>query len=145
MIADLFAYITGTPDPSLDAGRIAALQAIQALIATRFYPEILDEGCAMPAAVYQLISSRTDHQLDGTPDNLFTQRLQVDVYAQGGTSDYAICKSLADNFRIALDGLAQLQIGGSYVNVVTYEDERDEYESERRQYRRSLDFEVVYQ
>lgn len=145
MTADLFAYITGTPDPTLDASRIAALNAIQAAIVKRLYPGILDEGSSMPAAVYQLISSRTDHQLDGTPDDLFTQRLQIDVYASGGTSDYSTCKALADNFRVALDGLAQIQIGSTYVNVITYDDERDEYDPDRKQYRRSIDFEVVFQ
>jgi hypothetical protein len=146
MLTDLYAYITAADTSTLDADRAAALTTIRGLIASgsplisRLYPDIVDEGAQLPAMSYSVISNTAEHTLDGANDGLFSPRVQIDVFSttslQRGT--------LGDAVKVALDGYTQTAMGGTFVGVLIWDNEIDVFESERKQYRKTLDFKVVH-
>lgn len=87
--------------------------AISALVSTRVYPDAREQGCALPAIEYSIVSS-VDHQdlsgLTGTE----TARIQIDVYALTRLD----ANSLADLCKRLLAGLQQESAYGVWIEGV---------------------------
>lgn len=79
-------YGSGVPAASLGAAIIAQLAAdpdVVALVGERMFPNVAPQGTAMPALVYNVISTVPESSLDGAAaDRLNTIRLQIDCYSK---------------------------------------------------------------
>jgi hypothetical protein len=145
MLADLYSFLTTAPAGGFDATRGAALTALQALIkggspvVSRVYPDFLAERATMPALTLQMIDSRHDYVMDPAPINIEYPRVQIDVYS----NDSVERETLAGYVKTALDGY-QGAMGGTTVGLVMYDNEQNEYLPDSLQYRKMLDFKVIY-
>ena len=150
MLADLYSFITSADTGALDQERAAAISVIRAAIANsgvspasmRMFPDILDEGVTLPALTYQLIDNGADHTLDGAADGLYHPRVQVDVWAMSAVAR----ASLGEAVKTALDGYTGAFMAETFVGVLIWDNEIDSYEgdSDRKQYRKTLDFRIVH-
>lgn len=78
-------------------GVIAAASGVSTLVSTRVYPDVLPQGCVLPAIRYAVISDRSEqHMTAGAA--LAEADVQVDCYAQTRLS----ANSLANTVRLAL-------------------------------------------
>jgi hypothetical protein len=144
MTTDIYNYLITPPAIGFDATRGAALTALQTAIGTlataRLFPMVLDEGCALPAARYQLIDNSTGHNLEGGSDGLFAARVQIDIYS----TDQAQTQTLADAVRVALDGYTDVMLGSTALNALMFDNELESFEDDRKLHVRTLDFMVFY-
>jgi porphobilinogen deaminase len=60
--------------------KLQATAGVTGLLSTRVYPDQLEQGCDMPAAVYFVVSGNEEGSLDGLV-GLTHSRIQVDAYA----------------------------------------------------------------
>lgn len=145
MLTDLRAFIVSADTSGLDADRAAAIASIRAAIGTKMFHDILDEGVALPALTYQLISDRSDLTQDGD-SGLYDPRVQIDVWAKTALSRDQISAAIVT----ALHGYAGLMnpvgspVTGTPVCVITWDNSIDTFESDRKQYRRTLDFKISH-
>jgi hypothetical protein len=145
MLADLYSYLTTAPAGGFDATRGAALTALQALVISgspaikRVYPDFLAERATMPALVFQMIDSHHDYVMDPAPINIEYPRVQIDVYS----NDAVQRETIAGYVKTALDGF-QGTMGGTTVGLVMYDNEQNEFLPDSLQYRKMLDFKVIY-
>lgn len=86
---------------------LIADNTVSGIIGTRLYPEMLPEGTALPAMVYQRISRDGLIAHDG-PTGLATVRMQLTLLA----ASYLTLRTLAEAVRVVFDGKRQT-IGGS--------------------------------
>ena len=101
--------------------------AVAALVATRIYPQIAQQGAALPYVVYSVISAdRPRHLLSAS--GIVTKRIQFDCFG----STYVQARLLADKLRLSLDGIKHTTIGsGSYThfcNGVMLDGEQDGFD-----------------
>ena len=105
------------------------------LTGLRIYPNLLPQGCAMPAITYQRISGHREHCLGG-PSGRARPRFQIDCWA----ADYDGAKDLANKVRLCLDGFKGDINTESDVGGITLEADRDIWEDDINVYRISMDF-----
>ncbi len=74
--------------------------ATLAIISTRIHPSVIPQGGALPAIVYNRVSSERTVDLDG-PSDFVKVRIRVDCWH----NTYAGVKALADAVRAALNGV----------------------------------------
>jgi hypothetical protein len=150
MLTDLYAYLTTSDLSQVDATHAAGAQQVRNYINNgnpppagqtqwRLYPDTLAEGATLPALTYQLISSHTEHSLDGTNQTLFWDRVQVDVWATLASDRINLSAALI----AALDGLTGMLVN-TELCVILWDNSIDTFEPERLQYRRTLDFRVIH-
>lgn len=143
MLTDLYNFIMA--GDALDETRNAALILVRGLIGTRMYPDTLKEGSPMPALVYQLISDVPELTQDGD-SGLLSPRVQIDVYSDADTERNKIGKALFT----ALQGFAGIMGSGSPVTGVPVSPIKFEnkginsFESDRKQYRRTMDMIIFH-
>lgn len=105
--------------------RLVDTTAVAALVASRIYPQIAQQGAQRPYIVYQVISTDRPRHLLAT-SGLVSNRIQIDSYGV----DYMGAKLLADKVRLSLDGLKHRTIGSdgytAFVYGVALDSERDE-------------------
>lgn len=138
MLTDLYQFVTGTAvtgDPTRDT----ALATIRQMIGTRMYPDVLDEGCSLPAFACQLVSNTTGHLLSGEGEGILDARVQIDILAM----TRAECVTLGEALRLALDGWIGM-VGATPVGLLQWDNEIDGFEPDRKQRRRTVDFKVIY-
>lgn len=144
-LTDLYAFITMADTSGLDENRAAAIATIRSLIgsgspiAYRMYPDILDEGCQLPALTYQLISETGGHDLDASPDGLYFPLVQIDVWANSALDRWNLGLAVKE----ALDGFAGTMVGTT-VDALLWDNNIDSFESDRKQYRRMMDFRIIH-
>ena len=119
------------------------------LIGTRFYPDVIPQGAALPAVSYYKISTQREHTLlDCT--RLAHSRIQVDCYAEkanGGRDRandiaHAIRNSGICAFRGTVDGIAIQAVeidSGDY-----YDNDPPTDGNQQHRYITSFDFMVHY-
>jgi hypothetical protein len=113
----------------IETALYSVLVAAATAAAGRVYPMERPENSALPAIVYQRVSTTPDVTLAGD-SGLDAVRLQVACWA----STYAAAKSLAAAARTAITGSASLK-------AIT-EMELDDRDEDTREYRVILDFRI---
>jgi len=73
--------------------------SVNALVAARVYPQVMDEGAVLPAIVYHHLNTGREWVLDG-PVNLTEPRFQVNCFA----ATYYQARDLANKVRLVLNG-----------------------------------------
>lgn len=73
--------------------------AVAALIGTRLYPDALEQGCELPAAVYQVISRTHVQHLQGIT-TAGTVRVQIDCYAATRLAADAVAEAIVAALRL---------------------------------------------
>lgn len=104
---------------------------VTALVSSRIYPVVMPEGTALPAVVYQRISTNPVASLDGD-SGLDLVRMQISSWGKS----YSSAKVLAAAVRTSLVGANALKL--------RTESEQDDYDPETRLHRVISDF-IVWQ
>lgn len=99
--------------------------AVSAIVGTRIYPELAEEGASAPYIVYSVVSNTPSDTKEGTP----IDEAQLEIFSVGNT--YAAANDLADKVRAALDRKSQVVVGTVTVQSIHYTNEVVEV-SERR-------------
>lgn len=104
--------------------------AIAALVRERVHPGIVPEGSAIPAVTYTVVYGAPQNSLDGHTSGLTRFSVQLDCWAL--RFDEAI--ELAAAVKARMDAAA-----ASFTSLVIAYPTIDDYETETKRYRRSLD------
>lgn len=102
--------------------------AVSAIVGTRIYPELAEEGAAAPYVVYSVVSNTPSNTKDGTP----IDEAQLEIFSVGST--YAAANDLADKVRAALDRKSQIVVGTVTVQSIHYTNEVVEVSEKRDLY-----------
>lgn len=102
--------------------------AVSALVGTRIYPELAEEGASAPYIVYSVVSNTPSDTKDGTP----IDEAQLEIFSVGST--YAAANDLADKVRAALDRKSQIVVGTVTVQSIHYTNEVVEVSEKRDLY-----------
>jgi len=102
--------------------------AVSALVGTRIYPELAEEGASAPYVVYSVVSNTPSDTKDGTP----IDEAQLEIFSVGST--YAAANDLADKVRAALDRKSQIVVGTVTVQSIQYTNEVVEVSEKRDLY-----------
>lgn len=131
--------------PSLEAAivaRLAATNAVVAIVDGRVYANVLPQGVAYPAVRYQRISTPRLKSLSG-PTGRARPRFQIDCYGERHSEVLALSEAI----RGALDGFVGLVPIGSgatpptvQIDASSAEDEEGGYEDDVRVHHQRLDF-----
>lgn len=113
--------------------------AVVALIGTRLYPNKLPQGAAMPAAVYNVISSVPENSFTGqVATTLKSSRVQIDCYARADAKGggYAQAHAVAKRIGEVLGDVAEADVAG------VLELERDTFDDVTQFHGVSMDFTI---
>jgi len=99
--------------------------AVSALVGTRIYPELAEEGAATPYVVYSVVSNTPVDTKDSAP----VDEAQLEVFSVADT--YAAANDLADKVRAALSRKSQIVYETVTVQSVKYTNEVTEVSAER--------------
>jgi hypothetical protein len=102
--------------------------AVSAVVGTRIYPELAEEGASAPYVVYSVVSNTPSDTKDGTP----IDEAQLEIFNVGNT--YAAANDLADKVRAALDRKSQIVVGTVTVQSIHYTNEVTEVSEKRDLY-----------
>jgi ABC-type molybdate transport system substrate-binding protein len=102
--------------------------AVSAIVGTRIYPELAEEGASAPYIVYSVVSNTPSDTKDGTP----IDEAQLEIFSVGST--YAAANDLADKVRAALDRKSQIVVGTVTVQSIQYTNEVVEVSEKRDLY-----------
>ena len=99
--------------------------AVSALVGTRIYPELAEEGAATPYVVYSVVSNTPVDTKDSAP----VDEAQLEVFSVADT--YAAANDLADKVRAALSRQGKKVYGTVTVQSIKYTNEVTEVSAER--------------
>lgn len=99
--------------------------AVSALVGTRIYPELAEEGAATPYVVYSVVSNTPVDTKDSAP----VDEAQLEVFSVADT--YAAANDLADKVRTALSRKSKTVYKTATVQSVKYTNEVTEVSAER--------------
>jgi len=102
--------------------------AVSALVGTRIYPELAEEGASTPYVVYSVVSNTPSDTKEGTP----IDEAQLEIFSVANT--YAAANDLADKVRAALDRKSQTVVGTVTVQSIQYTNEVVEVSEKRDLY-----------
>ena len=102
--------------------------AVSALVGTRIYPELAEEGAATPYVVYSVVSNTPVDTKDSAP----VDEAQLEVFSVAET--YAAANDLADKVRAALSRQSKKVYGTVTVQSIKYTNEVTEVSAERNMY-----------
>ena len=102
--------------------------AVSAIVGTRIYPELAEEGASAPYVVYSVVSNTPSDTKDGAP----VDEAQLEIFSIGNT--YAAANDLADKVRAALDRKSQIVVGTVTVQSIHYTNEVVEVSEKRDLY-----------
>ena len=102
--------------------------AVSAVVGTRIYPELAEEGASAPYVVYSVVSNTPSDTKDGAP----VDEAQLEIFSIGNT--YAAANDLADKVRAALDRKSQIVVGTVTVQSIHYTNEVVEVSEKRDLY-----------
>lgn len=118
---------------------VTSASTFTALAGNRFFPVLLPEAAPLPAATYQLITTRPLYVLDERVN--FTQaRIQIDTWA----STYSDAKLLMEAINTSLDDFTGTLTDGTKVLGVQLLTSSDGYESDALIYRCSADYLIQF-
>lgn len=113
--------------------------AVSAIVAKRFYPLKLKQGCTFPAISYQLITSNRIHDMSG-PKGVAVKLLQITCWAES----YSEIKTLASKVRIALDGFRGTINSETDIGGIALMGDHDDYDPDTGIYSEILEFSVPH-
>lgn len=99
--------------------------AVSALVGTRIYPELAEEGAATPYVVYSVVSNTPIDTKDSAP----VDEAQLEVFSVADT--YAAANDLADKVRTALSRKSKIVFDTVSVQSIKYTNEVTEVSAER--------------
>ena len=99
--------------------------AVSALVGTRIYPELAEEGAATPYVVYSVVSNTPVDTKDSAP----VDEAQLEVFSVADT--YAAANDLADKVRAALSRKSKIVFDTVSVQSIKYTNEVTEVSAER--------------
>ena len=102
--------------------------AVSALVGTRIYPELAEEGAQTPYVVYSVVSNTPIDTKDSAP----VDEAQLEVFSVADT--YAAANDLADKVRTALSRQTKTIIETVTVQSIKYTNEVTEVSAERNMY-----------
>jgi hypothetical protein len=102
--------------------------AVSALVGTRIYPELAEEGAVTPYVVYSVVSNTPVDTKESAP----VDEAQLEVFSVADT--YAAANDLADKVRAALSRQSKKVYGTVTVQSVKYTNEVTEVSAERNMY-----------
>ena len=106
--------------------------AVSAIVGTRIYPELAEEGASAPYVVYSVVSNTPSDTKDGTP----IDEAQCEIFSVAST--YEQCNKLADLVRAALDRKSvtvnDASAGDITVQSIQYTNEITEVSADRKTY-----------
>jgi len=102
--------------------------AVSALVGTRIYPELAEEGAATPYVVYSVVSNTPVDTKESAP----VDEAQLEVFSVADT--YAAANDLADKVRTALSRQAKTIIETVTIQSIKYTNEVTEVSAERNMY-----------
>ena len=91
--------------------------AVAALVGTRIYPELAEEGAATPYVVYSVVSNTPVDTKDSAP----VDEAQLEVFSVADT--YAAANDLADKVRAALSRQSKKVLDTVAVQSIKYTNE----------------------
>ncbi len=113
--------------------KLVADPTVASLVVARVFPNLMPQGGAQPAIVYQVVSEVPENALTGdSTTRLVTARLQVDCYAK----TYLEAHAVADAVDAVLSALSSPDLSA------WREVSRDLYDNEAQLHRVSTDFTV---
>lgn len=124
---------------AVEAALVSKLQgdtAVAAVVAARIYPLLLTQGTALPAIVYQRLSSYGEHAND-TNSTLISSRIRFDCYGK----TYTDAKNLAIKVKTCLDGFIGL-ILSVHIDGILFVDEFDSYDEDAELVVVGVDFRI---
>jgi hypothetical protein len=87
--------------------KLLSYSAVSTIVGQRMYPDILVQGCALPAIAYYVISTDREHTLQGVTKAAHA-RISVDCYATTRSAASALSKAIRetgiDAFRGVVSG-----------------------------------------
>lgn len=102
--------------------------AVAALVGTRIYPELAEEGAQTPYVVYSVVSNTPVDTKESAP----VDEAQLEVFSVADT--YAAANDLADKVRAALSRQSKKVYGTVTVQSVKYTNEVTEVSAERNMF-----------
>ena len=105
--------------------------AITGYVNDRIYPLLRDEGAALPAVVYTIVSLDPQGNLDGIDGSQRQYRVQIDCWSRTYDEMDLLALAVRDRMNTAATNFKTVFQPGSGF---------DEYESETKLYRRSADY-----
>ncbi len=127
---DVFGYLSSQP---------AIASAVTHDGVVSIFPLTLAETATLPAITYQIVSYSENLVLDGQQTKVNPMRLQVDCWDM----TYDGVQALASAVNDSLSGFYGM-MGSVAVGIGMLENFIDEYDSERRQYRKVIDYKLVF-
>lgn len=112
---------------------LTAYPGMTALIGDRMYPTNIPEGATLPLVTYQRISTPRLRSHNG-PSGLAHPRFQFNCWGRS----YDEASRVAQQLVFGIEGFRGL-MAGVEVQAGFVEDERDDYDTVTRQYRRMVD------
>ena len=110
--------------------------AVSAIVGTRIYPELAEEGASTPYVVYSVVSNTPVDTKDSAP----VDEAQLEVFSVADT--YAAANDLADKVRAALNRKGKVVYDTVTVQSVKYTNEVTEVSAERNMYVSVQDYTV---
>jgi len=102
--------------------------AVSALVGTRIYPELAEEGASTPYVVYSVVSNTPVDTKESAP----VDEAQLEVFSVADT--YAAANDLADKVRAALSRQSKKVLDTVTVQSIKYTNEVTEVSAERNMY-----------
>ena len=112
---------------------------LTAIIGTKLFPVVAEQGAANPLVVFSIISERPTNAM-GVDINPVESTIQISCYSDTG----AQALSIKDAVKNALQRY-QGTSGGVVVQDIFYENQRADYDGELKEHRRDLDFRVYFE
>lgn len=109
---------------------------VSAIVGTRIYPELAEEGASAPYIVYSVVSNTPSDTKDGAP----IDEAQLEIFSVGTT--YAAANDLADKVRAALDRKERTIVDTVTVQSIHYTNEVVEVSEKRDLYISVQDYTV---
>lgn len=114
---------------------------ITALVGTRTYPVILQQGSILPALVYQEISAIHSHFFGGDSGHC-SKIFQISIY---GTT-YSSVKTVAATLKKVLRNYSgTLGTGGINIQAVLVQSELDDYDDQAKEFFVKQDYEFIFE
>lgn len=109
---------------------------VSAIVGTRIYPELAEEGASAPYIVYSVVSNTPSDTKDGAP----IDEAQLEIFSVG--RKYAEANDLADKVRAALDRKERTVVDTVTVQSIHYTNEVVEVSEKRDFYISVQDYTV---
>lgn len=125
----LFDYLTNDP-------------GFESLVGDRLFPFHIPEGAAFPNVTYGRVSAQRDYDYDPFESTNAFVRVRMGFHCWSRNPEEAM--KIGEAVLLALSGY-EGDMGGQLVGASFAVLEQDTYEGETKLYRRSLDFQILYE